>query len=107
MRDLATRIGVDACTISRWGSGKRWPNSERYRQWLVDGSERHGQEVRMQVYLAQMKRDGWTSGWETPGYSMGDHWQTLYGPGRLFDKYLETGMLPTWTPLDAGLVVAL
>ena len=99
LRQLAAKLDVDAGSISRWESGARWPESVDYEVWLKEAADKLGEQVRMQVFLLQSKRDGWMT---EPASRRFDHWQAIFKDGGLFDRWRETGSLPVWTPQDAG-----
>jgi len=106
LRQLARRLDVDQASVSRWESGQRWPNSADYAAWLREAGERHAENARLRAFNAHSKRDGWLGPERLIGQnpdSLQAHWQAMYKRGGLFDRWVETGSLPSWTPRDAGL----
>ena len=108
LRQLAAKLEVDAGTVSRWESGKRWADNVDYSLWLKEAGDRLGETARLQVFLLQSKRDGWMTdavrgSLDDPALDRFDHWDVIFKDGGLFDRWRETGSLPVWTPEDAGL----
>lgn len=54
----------------------------------------------MQVYMLASLRDSW---WDVDTNPYPALWEAIFKPGGTYDKWGETGSLPTWTPKDAGL----
>ena len=110
LRQLGRMLNVDSSSVSRWESGQRWPENRDYFEWLIEAGETLAQTARVSAVTAQLKRDGWVDNLPKPGgpdvtgYTKRDHWKIFFKPGGLFDRYIETGTLPAWTPSDAGLV---
>jgi transcriptional regulator with XRE-family HTH domain len=107
LRQLGREIGVDQATISRWENGLRWPDNRAYQDWLRTAGERLGEEARLRVFDAQSKRDGWLGPERVVGQDLPTrlaHWNAMFKPGGLFDRWIETGSLPAWRPRDAGLI---
>ena len=107
LRQLGAKLDVDGGSISRWESGARWPENVDYEVWLKDAADRLGEQARMQVFLLQSKRDGWhtdavRAAKADPILDRFDHWDVIFKDGGLFDRWRETGSLPSWTPVDAG-----
>jgi transcriptional regulator with XRE-family HTH domain len=106
LRQLGRLIGADQATISRWENGLRWPDNRAYHDWLRTAGERLGEEARLRAFIAQSKRDGWLGPERVVGQDLPTrlaHWDVFYKPGGLFDRWIETGSLPAWTPRDAGI----
>jgi transcriptional regulator with XRE-family HTH domain len=107
LRDLARLLDVDAASVSRWESGARWPNNSDYSAWLREAGERHGERARLRAFDSHSKRDGWLGPERVVGQDLPTrlaHWDVFYKEGGLFDRWVETGSLPAWTPRDAGIV---
>ena len=107
LRQLAVKLEVDAGTVSRWESGKRWADNVDYSLWLKEAGDRLGETASLQVFLLQSKRDGWhtdavRAAKDDPILDRFDHWEAIFKDGGLFDRWRESGSLPVWTPGDAG-----
>ena len=107
LRQLGSKLDVDAGSISRWESGARWPESADYSLWLKESADRLGETARTQVFLLQSKRDGWMTDTvraakDDPTLNRFVHWEIIFKDGGLFDRWRESGSLPSWSPLDAG-----
>ena len=107
LKQLSGKLNVDPGSISRWESGTRWPENVDYEMFLKESADQLGGRARMQVFLLQSKRDNWLTdavrgSLDDPALDRFTHWGVLFDEGGLFDKWRESGSLPSWTPADAG-----